>query len=33
VREALANLDDRPDDAPVELLLRDALRQLRPSRA
>jgi Holliday junction DNA helicase RuvA len=35
VREVLANLDgdDGDDDVPVETLLRDALRQLRPSRA
>ena len=32
VREVLANLEG-DDDAPVEVMLRDALRQLRPSRA
>ncbi len=32
VRDVLANLED-DDDAPVEVMLRDALRQLRPSRA
>ncbi|MDQ1467310.1 MAG: RuvA, C-terminal domain, partial [Actinomycetota bacterium] len=32
VREVLANLE-ADDDAPVEVMLRDALRQLRPSRA
>jgi holliday junction DNA helicase RuvA len=31
VRDALALVED--DDAPVEIMLRDALRQLRPSRA
>lgn len=32
VRDVLANLEG-DDDAPVEVMLRDALRQLRPSRA
>ena len=31
VREVLATIDD--EDAPVEVMLREALRQLRPSRA